>query len=181
GGEQQTMPAYHSSLNDLSVDTVCMMSILPLKTAAKGPAPKGKESEEDIVDEAIKFFRANVLFASFEVKGGADRVLIFLTLYISQCLKRMEKAGDKASGNKILFDLSKEKFPLPGESGWLLGGHIPAPKKRADEDLVRNYMKQLREETGLRLLNVLYQHDESKPDKFWMGFSKRKFMNLMVR
>ena len=27
---------------------------------------------DDIVDEAIAFFRANVLFKSFEPKGGAD-------------------------------------------------------------------------------------------------------------
>lgn len=137
--------------------------------------------DEDLIDEALKFYRANVLFASYDVKGGADRVMIFVTLYISQCLIRMQKAGNKASGNKILFDLAKEKFPLPGESGWPLGGHILAPKNRTDEDLCRNYMKQLREETGIRLLERLYQHSEDAPDKFWMGFSKRKFMNILVR
>ena len=38
----------------------------------------------DIVDEAVVFFRANVMFKSFEVKGGADRVLIYLTMFIHQ-------------------------------------------------------------------------------------------------
>eukprot|EP00612_Vaucheria_litorea_P002350 CAMPEP_0171458348 /NCGR_PEP_ID=MMETSP0945-20130129/4065_1 /TAXON_ID=109269 /ORGANISM="Vaucheria litorea, Strain CCMP2940" /LENGTH=154 /DNA_ID=CAMNT_0011984143 /DNA_START=122 /DNA_END=583 /DNA_ORIENTATION=- len=154
------MPAYHSAFNGERVETVCGMSLLPLKTKIKGPAMKASESNEDIIDEAIKFFRANVLFASFEVKGGADRVLIFLTLYISQCLKRMEKANNKASGNKILFELAKEKFPLPGEKGWPLGGHILSPKGRAEEDNVRAYMKQLREETGIRLLEILYADSE---------------------
>ncbi len=40
--------------------------------------------EIDVVDEAIDFFRANVLFKSFEIKGGADRVLVYLTLFIQQ-------------------------------------------------------------------------------------------------
>uniref|UniRef100_A0A7S2RTT1 Actin-related protein 2/3 complex subunit 3 n=1 Tax=Mucochytrium quahogii TaxID=96639 RepID=A0A7S2RTT1_9STRA len=176
------MPAYHSKFNaEEDVNHVCGMSVLPLKTSVKGPAPRASDDEEDIVDEAVKLFRANVLFASFEVKGGADRVLIFLTLYIAQCLKRMEKATDKASGNKILFDLARENFPLPGESGWPLGGHILSPKDRNEEEKCRGYMKQLREETGIRMLEVLYAQTEDKPDKFWLGFSKRKFMNILVR
>ena len=40
--------------------------------------------EADIVDEAIDYFRANVLFRSFEMEGAADRVLAYLTLYIQQ-------------------------------------------------------------------------------------------------
>jgi hypothetical protein len=43
--------------------------------------------EEDIVEESIRLFRANVLFRNFEVKGGADRVLIYLTLFIHQVSK----------------------------------------------------------------------------------------------
>ncbi|GBG30895.1 Actin-related protein 2/3 complex subunit 3 [Hondaea fermentalgiana] len=175
------MPAYHSTLNDDGGNVVCGMSVLPLKTSVKGPAPRASGSDEDIIDEAIKFFRANVLFASYVIEGPADRVIIFLTLFISQILKRMEKAGNKQSGAKIMFDLSKEKFPLPGESGWPLGGHIPAPKGRDEEDKCRNYMKQLREECCNRMLDRLYAHSEAAPDKFWMGFSKRKFMNILVR
>lgn len=175
------MPAYHSSFNEVDAARVCGMSVLPLKGGTKGPAPKANPGDEDIIDEAIKFYRANVLFASFEVKGPADRCLIFLTLYISQCLKRMEKASNKASGNKIMFDLGKEKFPLPGENGWLLGGHILSPKGRAEEDKCRNYMKQLREETGARMVDVLYANSDAAPNKHWMAFSKRRFMQILVR
>lgn len=42
----------------------------------------------DIVDEAIAFFRANVLFRNFEITGPADKLLVYLTLYISSCLQR---------------------------------------------------------------------------------------------
>mmetsp|Transcript_21919 Transcript_21919/g.41097 ORF Transcript_21919/g.41097 Transcript_21919/m.41097 type:complete len:175 (+) Transcript_21919:65-589(+) len=174
------MPAYHSEFNDTKADTVCGMSILPLRGSSRGPAPPSKK-DYDVIDEAVKFFRANVLFATFEVKGGADRVLMFLTLYISQCLKRLEKAGSKASGQKALFDLSKERFALPGANGWQLGGHIPKPRDSKEQELCQAYMKQLREETGHRLLEALYRHDESEPNKFWMAYSKRKYMHLLVR
>mmetsp|Transcript_10348 Transcript_10348/g.20379 ORF Transcript_10348/g.20379 Transcript_10348/m.20379 type:complete len:175 (+) Transcript_10348:404-928(+) len=174
------MPAYHSVFQDNEAEVIGM-PILPLKTAVRGPAPQASGDDEDIIDEAIKFYRANVLFASYTIESPSDRIIIFLTLFISQCMKRMEKASSKQSGVKIMFELAKEKFPLPGESGWLLGGHIPAPKSRDEEDRARNYLKQLREECGLRLLEKLYAHSDAAPDKFWMGFSKRKFMNILVR
>jgi hypothetical protein len=40
--------------------------------------------QDDIIDETMNFFRANVFFKSFEVKGGADRLMIYLTLFIHQ-------------------------------------------------------------------------------------------------
>lgn len=78
-----------------------------------------------------------------------------------------------------MFKLAKEKFPLPGESGWQLGGHIPKAKSRAEEETARKYFEQLREETTLRIVTQIFS--SGKPDKFWMAFSKRKFMNLVVR
>lgn len=60
--------------------------MLPLKTRLRGPAPclDPASAEEDQIDEAIKLFRANVLFRNFEVLGAADRTLIYLTLSIHQ-------------------------------------------------------------------------------------------------
>ena len=52
--------------------------------------PRRAAGEEDIVDETLGYFKANVLFKHFEVKGAADRTLIYLTLYTTQCLKRLE-------------------------------------------------------------------------------------------
>ena len=34
----------------------------------------------DVVEEALYYFRANVFFRNFEMKGAADRVLVYLTL-----------------------------------------------------------------------------------------------------
>lgn len=152
------------------------MSLLPIKTKVKGPAPVGKEGEDDIIDEAIRFFRANVLFASFEIKGGADRLLVYLTLFLNQCIVRLAaKAKNKKEGEKIMFDISKETFPLPGEDGWKLGGHFPSAKTRAEAEDARNYLKQVREEAATRILNRVFD-DQGNPNKHWMAFSKRKFM-----
>ena len=94
---------------------------LPLPPSVRGPAPKMMEGEEtDVIDETLTFFRANMFFTSFDVKGGADRLLIYLTLYANQCIKRAAKLATKEEGAKALFSLANESFPLPGESGWKL-------------------------------------------------------------
>ena len=43
-------------------------------------------------------------------------------------------------------------------------------------DALRAYLKQAREETGARLVTRCYNADGT-PNKFWMAFSRRKFMN----
>jgi hypothetical protein len=50
----------------------------------RGPAPVQQADGKDIIDEAINFFRANVMFKNFEMKGPADRTLCYLTLFIHQ-------------------------------------------------------------------------------------------------
>ena len=56
-----------------------------------GPAIKADFETDDIVDEAINFFRANILFKYYEVKGPADKVLIYLTVFIQKCLEIIAK------------------------------------------------------------------------------------------
>lgn len=86
----------------------------------------------DIIDEAINYFRANVLFRKFEVKSAADKLLIYLTLYINMALKRMEGCKTEADGIKAIISLGLEKFPIPGEAGFPLGGLLTPPKSRVE-------------------------------------------------
>ena len=44
-------------------------------------------STHDIVDEAIKLFRANILFKNYKIEGSGDRTLIYLTCFIQKCLE----------------------------------------------------------------------------------------------
>mmetsp|Transcript_70625 Transcript_70625/g.139985 ORF Transcript_70625/g.139985 Transcript_70625/m.139985 type:complete len:175 (-) Transcript_70625:283-807(-) len=171
------MPVYHSALNDDSnYQLVCGCSMLPIKTTTRGPAPLATEDAEDIIDEVLGYFKANVLFKHFEVKGGADRVLIYLTLYITQCLQRLEKCPSPTDGLKALTAMAHESFKIPGDPGFALGSFFPAPSNMQEAELCRTYLKQVREEMGRRLVSKVY-NEEGQPSKFWLVFAKRKFMN----
>ncbi|CAE7331852.1 arcC [Symbiodinium pilosum] len=93
------MPVYHSRHNGSNAASVCGCSLVPLKTNRyRGPAPTpaslGLDDEfVDLVDEALRSFRWNILFKNFEVLGDADRVLVYLTLWIQKCLSVASQAG----------------------------------------------------------------------------------------
>lgn len=44
-------------------------------------------------------------------------------------------------------------------------------------ELIRQYLKQARDELGYRLIDKCYREDDGTFNKFWMAFAKRKFMN----
>lgn len=154
-------------------------SVLPLKTTTRGPAPLAPDGADDIIDEILGFFKANVLFKHFEVKGPADRVLIYLTLYITQCLQKLEKCPNPIEGVKALTAMAHEQFKIPGDLGFALGSFFPAPQSAQEGELCRSYLKQAREELGRRLVTKVYDAD-GQPSKFWIVFAKRKFMNKML-
>ena len=80
---------YHSKWNDdASIPVLSGLAFAPIKTKFAGPAVVLPEStEDDIVDEAIGYFRAQCLFKNFEVKGPADKLMIYITVYIQKCLE----------------------------------------------------------------------------------------------
>ena len=41
--------------------------VLPLRTSVRGPAPTTEES--DVIDEALKYFRANIFFKNYKLLG----------------------------------------------------------------------------------------------------------------
>lgn len=171
---------YHSSMNEKpDIQQVCGCSMLPIKTTTRGPAPLAPEGEEDIIDETLGFFKANVLFKHFEVKGGADRVLIYMTLYITQCLQKLEKFPSPIEGLKALTAMAHEGFRIPGDAGFALGSFFPPPATAQEGELCRSYLKQLREEMGRRLVSKVYDVNGT-PSKFWIVFAKRKFMNKQL-
>ena len=46
---------------------------------------------EDIIDEALKVYRPNLLFKNFEVKGPGDIFIIYQMIFITHCLRTIEK------------------------------------------------------------------------------------------
>lgn len=92
-------------------------------------------NEPDIIDEALDLFRANSLFRNFEIKGPADRLLIILILFVSDCLAKIGSARtvpSKIEAGKILQTLAVDNFPVPGDSTFPLNAHYAAPSSRND-------------------------------------------------
>jgi actin related protein 2/3 complex subunit 3 len=166
--------------------------------------------------------------------GSSDRTLIYLTLYINACLRKLESVSNLAAAQKVrglsgspgrrgsasvahatrlergqaLYTLAVEPFSIPGDAQWPLGGLFspPATKEEAGaltfcriashriassllnahvacpptSDVLRAYLKQAREEVGLRLAGRCFTA-EGQPNKWWMAFSRRKFMNAELR
>ena len=109
-----TMPAYHSTFGS-NVQTVCNIALLPIKSTVRGPAPILPPSDQlDIIDETLYYFKANVFFRTYEIKSESDRVLIYLTLYVTECLKKLQKCPTKNQGLQEMYSLAIARFDIPG-------------------------------------------------------------------
>ncbi|RXM98352.1 GPN-loop GTPase 3 [Acipenser ruthenus] len=156
--------AYHSTLMDSNTKFIGNMALLPLRTQFKGPAPR-ETKDTDILDEAIYYFKANVFFKNYEIKNEADRTLIYVTLYISECLKKLQKCNSRSQGEKEMYTLGITNFPMPGEPGFPLNGMYAKPTNKQEEETMRTYLQQIRQETGLRLCEKVFDPQTDKPSK----------------
>ncbi|XP_003747565.1 actin-related protein 2/3 complex subunit 3 [Galendromus occidentalis] len=168
------MPAYHSTC--VGVQNLGNMALLPLKTQYKGPAPKPQTDETDVIDEAINYFRANVFFRNYEIKSEADRVLIYVTLYITDCLKRLQRCSSKHQASQEMYALAHSSFDIPGDPGFPLNSTYSKPSTAAEAETLKQYILQLRQECGVRLIERVFDAD-GKPSKWWLCFARRKFMD----
>nr|ACO10222.1 Actin-related protein 2/3 complex subunit 3 [Caligus rogercresseyi] len=171
------MPAYHSQFPEVP-QRIGNMSLLPIKTDTRGPAPSLPKTSKDpdIIDETIFYFKANVFFRNYEIKSEVDRVMIYLTLYITECLKRLQKCSDKNQGTQEMYSLAISRFDIPGEAGFPLNGVCAKPTHTKEADTMRQYFLQLRHETGKRIVERVFDTPDGKPSKWWTFFAKRKFM-----
>lgn len=169
------MPAYHSTITEYH-QVIGNTAILPFKTQFRGPAPMDNAQESDIIDEALYYFKSNVFFRTYEIKSEADRMLIYLTLYISECLKKLQKCSNKSQGTNEMYTLAISKFDIPGDSSFPLNSVYGKPKTQADADVLRAYLTQARQETGVRVCERVFGED-GKPSKWWLCFAKKRFMD----
>ncbi|KAK2724799.1 actin-related protein 2/3 complex subunit 3-like [Artemia franciscana] len=169
------MPAYHSQLFS-KFQVVGNTALLPLRTSVRGPAPR-ETTEQDIIDETLYYFKANVFFRSYEIKSESDRLLIYLTLYITECLKKLTKCPTKDQALNKLYSLAVTRFDIPGDSGFPLNSVYARPTNAQEEKLLRQYLTQARQELGMRLCKLVYSAPDGKPSKWWLCFAKKRFMN----
>ena len=108
------MPAYHSAISTQGVKRLGNVAVLPIKCSVRGPGtclPKDSP-QADVIDEALAYFKANVFFRTYEIKSDADRVLIYLTLYIQDCLKKLQRCSSKTQGKKKTRKIRETLFIL---------------------------------------------------------------------
>ena len=79
--QETSLVTYHSSFCQTQAEIACGIPMLPLRGNSSGPAPKSDE-EKDIVDEAITLFRATIMFKNFKPEGPADKLIVYLTVFI---------------------------------------------------------------------------------------------------
>lgn len=174
------MPVQHSHFNEYSdVRLVGNFAILPLRTKVRGPAYP--TDDYDILDEVVDLFRVNSFFRNFEILGPADRTLIYGILFINECLAKLKPTTSLNEANKQLNIIATDNFSIPGEPGFPLNSIYSAPADRNDAELLRTYLSQFRQELALRLLARVYNDPQEPPSKYWLAFSRKRFMNLALK
>ena len=90
-------------------------ALLPLRTRTRGPAytlpalaagtsdlDVDPDSESyDALDEVLSLFRANTFFRNFEIRGPADRLLIYGILFVSECLVKVRSNMGSRDAEKV--------------------------------------------------------------------------------
>ncbi|GFR48650.1 hypothetical protein Agub_g10604 [Astrephomene gubernaculifera] len=207
--------AYHSGFNEASdrFRVCCGCPLVPLNTQGTAGATNnsdgdsGASSPMDPVDEAIELFRPNSLFKSFDIRGPGDKLLVYLIMFISSCLRRIadrKPTPNREEARSLLFSQAHDRFPLPGQAGFPLGALMSAPANKEEEETIRSYLRQCREEAGRRLVDRIYTASSSSsgsstggagsggggnsgdasaaavPNKHWLAFANRRFMDRTI-
>ncbi|KAJ3206844.1 subunit of the Arp2/3 complex [Entophlyctis luteolus] len=138
--------AFHSAFDPAQLGTrsIGKMALLPVKSKNRGPvAPPIDPNADDIVDEAIYVFRPNCFFRNFQpLPGGADHVLIYLQLFIQECLQKLAaKNPNLVEGQRLLQTHAMQNFSLPGDSNFPLNPFFEKPATK--QDAGRVYLQSL--------------------------------------
>ncbi|RKF65178.1 Actin-related protein 2/3 complex subunit 3 [Golovinomyces cichoracearum] len=186
--------AYNSIFNDDSAQpttpTIGNFPLLPLRTRVRGPAytlppcelpahisPEPNDESYDVLDEVLSLFRANTFFRNFEIQGPADRLLIYGILWISECLGKIRGNMSAREAQKEIQSIALEvNFALPGDPAFPLNQLFHPPANMQETESLRQYLSQVRQELASRLLARIYAEGPDKPSKWWLSFTKRKFM-----
>lgn len=60
-------------------------------------------------------------------QSEADRVLIYITLYITECLKKLQKCINQSQAQNEMYSLAISKFDIPGDARFPLNSVYAKP------------------------------------------------------
>ncbi|KAL0213447.1 hypothetical protein RCL1_007073 [Eukaryota sp. TZLM3-RCL] len=170
--------AYHSIWNSFLAPEDGNTVFLPLRSTPDGQVQlKSLEAHEDIVEETLRLFKANVLIQQFNVQGHADRILIYLTLCTVYFLKKLETFNTKEDAERGLYLAATEGVKVPGDADFILNSLFSPPK---DRRAVLQYFTQLRKELASLLVSKVFVSSNEK-SKWWLMFSRMSFLGLTIR
>lgn len=188
---------YYSTWNGYETESLLACGIYQIKQNHKlsrqGPAPvmekvaldeEGNEYEpQDVLDEVIYYFKSNMFFRTFRMKGAGDRLILFLTHYMHTLIKRLVGVPQEKA-KAVVVDLQTSYSVLPTDSSFpfsafyssaLKGGTAPSAE---DAERFLEYSRQLRYELGMRVLERVFQFPESDGtgSKYWLMFAKQQLL-----
>lgn len=174
------MPAFHSLFTNTNNQKACDFPLIPFQTG-KNPILDPKlirslDKSIDIIDEAIVYFRANVLFKNFSIKTEGDKVLLYITVFISKCLETMYNNQSNIKKAKEMLNglVSEAEWSPSLKTHFLNSVLVMNPNETVD---LQKYLKSLRQETVSRLMNLWIDSENPSIDlKFWFSYTKKKFL-----
>uniref|UniRef100_A0A7E4UMR7 Actin-related protein 2/3 complex subunit 3 n=1 Tax=Panagrellus redivivus TaxID=6233 RepID=A0A7E4UMR7_PANRE len=116
----------------------------------------------------------------FRIEGQADTLVVYLYLYYIECCKILHGCERESEALNNIYAFAKHRNqPIPGSSRFPLNDLIGAPTNSRDEELVRNYLEQLRIESGERFVKAVFRNSKGA-SKYWTMFRKRRFINRIL-
>lgn len=74
----------------------------------------------DPLDEILSLFRANTFFRNFEIKGPADRLLIYGILFVSELLGKIKPNMNRRDAEKVGGTISTSPHKRVAQIRWLV-------------------------------------------------------------
>lgn len=174
------MPAYHSVFTNNYSQKACEFPLCEFKSNKKPNMDvkflKSIDNTFDIIDEAIIYFRGNVLFKSYAINNDTDKVIIYLTVFISKCLETVynNQTNLKKAKEMLVSLVSEAEFSTTNKTHFL--NNILTINNSQVPDL-QKYLKSIRQETVNRLITLWLEGEDSNVHlKHWFSYSKKKFL-----
>ena len=101
--------------------------------------------------------------------------MIYITVFIQKVLETISKdQNDQAKASKAVLALAMQEVNV--SKFFLL--NLCTTVKSEDGKLAQ-YLKQVKQEVSKRILNIIYNPEWGTLDmKFWLSYSKKKFLNM---
>ncbi|CBH15472.1 ARP2/3 complex subunit, putative [Trypanosoma equiperdum] len=137
---------------------------------------EGEGEPQDIVDEALYFLKTHLVRRAFPIRGAGDRVILYLTWYLHECIKSLVGLN-RNEAQKAMLNRAVEGVVAPVDEGFVFSRFF-SPGDDSEQDRWKSYATQLRVEAGSRLVEkiFLFPEEDGTGNKFWMAFAKRPFL-----